>query len=269
MTASLPLSVFIITKNEEERIGAAVASVAGWVAEVVVVDSGSTDRTLEIAKENGATTILHNDWQGYGQQKRFAEDACAHDWLLNIDADEVVSPELRAEITALFADGKTPELDAYFFPIRFRFAHEKKSHPWAYANSPVRLYHRQRARFREHTVHDSVVPFEENKTIWRTGKLRGEVYHTSFLSLAHVAEKLNGYSSMQAEDMWQKGRKPSALRVMAEPFLAFFKTYFLRRHFVHGLHGLSYAVICATIRMMRFAKTRELFLQRGDPPERS
>lgn len=266
MPSPLPLSVFIITKNEEERIGAAVASVAAWVAEVIVVDSGSTDETLAIAGESGATKILHHDWQGYGQQKRFAEDACAHDWLLNIDADEVVSPELRAQICDLFADGKSPELDGYFFPIRFRFAHEKKSHPWAYANSPVRLYDRRRARFREHSVHDSVVPLDE--TNWRKGKLSGEVFHLSFLDLGHFTEKLNNYSTMQAEDMWRKGRKPNALRVLAEPFWAFFKGYVLRRHFVHGLHGVSYSVNFAANRMMRFAKARELFLRRGDPPRK-
>src|ERR671928_1972393 len=111
MTGTLPLSVFIIARNEADRLGATIRAVRELTDDLVVVDSGSTDGTQAVAEALGAR-VIHNPWPGYGPQKRFAEEQCRHDWLLNLDADEVVPPELAENIRALFAAGEPP-LPAY------------------------------------------------------------------------------------------------------------------------------------------------------------
>ncbi|MGL4973958.1 MAG: glycosyltransferase family 2 protein, partial [Bosea sp. (in: a-proteobacteria)] len=137
---SLPLSIFIITRNEADRIGGTIAAVASLSDDIVVVDSGSDDATVAVAEAAGAR-VLHNAWNGYGQQKRFAEDQCKHDWRLNLDADEVVPSDLAAEISALMS-GSGPQAGAYAIRIAEIFPGEAKPHRFAYALAPVRLYRR-------------------------------------------------------------------------------------------------------------------------------
>ena len=132
---ALSLSVFIIALNEADRIGDVIRSVGDLATDLLVVDSGSRDGTVELARSLGAR-VLHRDWDGYGPQKRFAEEQCRNDWLLNLDADEVVSPELAAEIRRLFADG--PDRDAYRIGIAETFPGEVRPHRWAYTLTPVR-----------------------------------------------------------------------------------------------------------------------------------
>ena len=140
----LPVSVFIIAKNEADRIGATIRAVRDLTDDLVVVDSGSTDGTQAVAEELGARVIF-NAWPGYGLQKRFAEDQCRHPWLLNLDADEEVSPELRAELHALFAQGEPP-CQAYGIRIAETYPGEGAPHPLAYRIAPVRLYRRDSGR---------------------------------------------------------------------------------------------------------------------------
>jgi glycosyltransferase involved in cell wall biosynthesis len=251
----LPVSVFYIASQEADRITESLASVQEWVSEIVVVVGDEMDPTAKVARCHGAR-VLANPWRGYGPQKRFAEEQCRERWLFNLDADEVVSPQLREQLTALFSNGK-PELDAYRMPIRFRFAFESRPHRWAYYNSPPRLYDRQKARFRDHPVHDSVIPLDSSQP-WRVGWIRGDIYHCSFRSLTHFIEKLNYYSDMQAQSLHAAGRSPWTIRVLLEPFVAFAKCYFARRYFLHGAHGITYAALWAVMRMARLAKAREL-----------
>ncbi len=125
----LALSCFIISKNEADRIAQTIRSVASWVDEVIVVDSESTDATVHVATTEGCRVITQ-PWLGFGPQKRFAEDQCRHPWVLNLDADEVVTPALREEIIAAFANGDPAEI-AYAIPLDLVYPGEERPRPWA------------------------------------------------------------------------------------------------------------------------------------------
>ena len=156
-----PVSVFIIAKNEADRITHTLKSVTAWADDVIVIDSGSTDETVDVATKLGAK-VVYNEWQGYGAQKIFGETLCKHNWLLNIDADEAVSEGLQKEIIAQFGNGSEPKQKAWRFDIKIlgRFA----SYPGKFSpsNDPIRFYHKDYAGFKNSTVHDSVV-FKEGK----------------------------------------------------------------------------------------------------------
>jgi glycosyltransferase involved in cell wall biosynthesis len=263
----LPISVFIITKDEEDRVPLAIRSVQGWVDEVIVVDSGSKDKTTQIATELGAK-VFFNDWKGYGPQKVFSESLCRNSWLLNIDADEEISPALRDEIINEFSgsnkpckDGKVvaiaPEYKAYRIVIKDISRFSNKAARFASRHIQLRLYHKDYAGFKDSTVHDSVVLKEGvNEKIYT---LKHPVMHRTFRSYSHAIEKINRYSSMQAEDMFRRGRKPSAIRLVLEPFIGFFKGYFIKRHCFLGVEGFVEGVIYAFARTIRIAKAREMW----------
>ena len=246
----IPLSVFIIAKNEADRIPLVIRAVRDWVDEVIVVDSGSDDDTVAVGEGLGARVVF-NAWRGYGPQKVFAEGLCRNDWLLNLDADEEVSPQLGEEIRGLFRAGEPP-CAAYTLPILPLYPFQDSGHPWTAFHHPVRLYRRDQAGFKDELVHDSVVVREG-----RVGHLKGMVLHRSFRSLAHHVEKVNGYSSAQAEVLAARGRDPGLLALLLTPILAFFKQLILRREFVNGTDGIVVSYMYAFQRFIRLAKTRE------------
>ena len=250
----LPISVFIICRNEADRIANTINSVKNWVDEIIVVDSGSTDETVEIAKSSGANKVIYNKWPGYGQQKIFAERSCKNSWLLNLDADEVISDDLAQEIIQLFAKGADPK-KAYSLRIKLTFMYQSKPSLLAHQNCPVRLYHKSAGSFRDSTVHDAVVLNEGVKRI----RLQGLVCHYSFRDLHHTLEKQNDYTTMLAKNMVKKGRRPSLLRIMLEPIWTFLKSYILRRYFIYGSQGFSISLIYAVTRTLKMTKTREIY----------
>ena len=248
----IPLSVFIIAKNEADRIPRVIRAVRDWVDEVIVIDSGSEDATVAVSEALGARVIF-NAWRGYGPQKVFAEQQCRNSWLLNLDADEEVSSELAQEIRALFGSGALANASAYTLPILPLYPFQTSGHPWTAFHHPVRLYRKDMAGFKDELVHDSVVVHEG-----RIGHLKGMVKHRSFRSLAHHVEKVNSYSSAQAEVLATRGRDPGLLALLLTPILAFFKQYLLRREFVNGVDGIVVSYMYAFQRFIRLAKTREL-----------
>lgn len=258
MTTPLPVSVFIIAKNEADRIPHTINSVQGWTDDVHVIDSGSTDGTLEISEKLGAHAI-YRTWEGYGPQKVYGESICKHYWLLNLDADEEVTPELRAQIEALFANGKEPTCKAYSLTRKLMHFVESTG-TYGMTDHPIRLYHRDYAGFKSSTVHDSV---EWKGETLEVGKLSGVVLHRCFRSYQHMLDKINFYSSMQAEDLFRKGRKPNVFRIIIEPFFAFLKAYFIRGYVTRGITGYLEAVIYAFARTIRLAKARALFKGRA------
>ena len=247
----LPLSVFIIARNEADRIGATIRAVRGLTDDLVVVDSGSTDGTQAVAEALGAR-VIHNDWPGYGPQKRFAEEQCRHDWLLNVDADEVVPADLAAAIRALFAKGE-PERPAWRIGIAEIFPGERRPHPWAYTLTPVRLYRRDRGRYAPSPVHDRV----ELQPGLEPGRLKGVIHHFSVRSLGDQLDKLNRYSDQQADDLAARGIAIPSWRVFVELPGNFLKAYFGRRHFVRGVYGFLTAMNYAISRHLRVAKHYE------------
>ena len=253
MAAPPPITATIIACNEADRIGRAIASARAIAREVLVVDSGSADDTIETARAAGAR-VLSNDWPGYGPQKIFAERRAAHDWIFNLDADEEIGPELARAIGAAFADGPPA---AAAFSCAWKMVHFGDDAPRALAPAKrfIRLYDRRRAGFRDSPVHDSV--------IIRGGavqKLPGLVHHRSFRSLGHFRAKLDAYATLQARDMAARGRQPSPARIAAEPVLAFTKAFILRRYWIYGRDGLAMAQAYAGARRARLARARALLI---------
>jgi glycosyltransferase involved in cell wall biosynthesis len=244
----LPLSIFIIARDEADRIGATILAVRELTDDLILVDSGSRDGTVEIAASLGARVIA-NDWPGYGPQKRFAEDQCRHNWVLNLDADEVVPPDLLAEIRGLFASGG-PAADGYEIRITEIFPGEGSPHRLAYSLAPVRLYRKDRGRYVDSRVHDRVA-FTGRAKIRR---LKGTVHHFSVRSLGEQIIKLNAYADQQAEDLEERGKRLATWRIVTEFPLSFLKAYIGRRHFVRGIYGVMTAVNFAYFRWLRIAK---------------
>jgi glycosyltransferase involved in cell wall biosynthesis len=253
---TVPISVFIISYNEENRIAEVINSVKGWVDEIIVVDSESTDSTCDIARSLGCKVII-NPWPGYGAQKRFAEHQCKHRWLFNLDADEVVSKKLQCQIKSLFVNDSTPASNGYWMDFVLQPRNKQSDFFLLPKTRCLRLYHVDYGRYRDSIVHDSVV-MKEGAT---TDKLSGICYHHSFDSYYHTIEKLNDYSEAQAEDMFARGKTPAALRVFIEPFWTFFKAYILKRYCFLGLSGFAESYIHAFRRFLRLIKARQKSLQ--------
>ncbi|MCX7327356.1 MAG: glycosyltransferase family 2 protein [Hyphomicrobiales bacterium] len=233
---ALPLSIYIIARNEADRIGATIRAVSGLSDDIVVVDSGSTDDTVALATALGARVIV-NAWPGYGLQKQFGEDQCRHDWLLNIDADEVVPPDMVEAIRALFATG-APAPAGYRLRIAEVFPGESKPHALAYADRVV------------------MAPGAPIR------RLAGTVAHYSVRSLGDQIAKLNAYSDQQVDDMLARGDGVSRLRMVLEFPANFIKAYVGRRHALRGTYGFMTAMNFAFYRYLRAAKYWERRLDR-------
>ena len=246
-------SIFLITRNEGHRLGRTLDAIAGFADEVIVVDSGSSDDTVLIAERAGARVVKNSPFPGYGPQKRLAEEACRNDWVLNIDADEVVSPALREEITQLFS-ASNELADAYSIRIIDMLPGETAPPPLAYSVSPVRLYRLSKGRYRDSTVHDRV----ELQAGARTGRLKAAILHYSITSLGEQMEKLQRYTTLQAKDFLAARRRPSRLRILTEFPVCFLKSYFGRRYVLRGVYGYLVAINYAYYRSLRLAKAYEM-----------
>jgi glycosyltransferase involved in cell wall biosynthesis len=242
----MQLSCCIIAHNEADRIERCIRAVNGIVDEIVVVDSGSTDDTVDRCKALGAK-VFFNKWEGYGPQKRFAEDCARHDWILNLDADEVVTPKLAGEIAALKSSQKKL-LPAYRFRQVTVYPGHERPRLWADYHNYVRLYDRRLVRFRTSLVHDTV-----DTGSHRVGQLKGIALHFSWRSVEHVGAKLDRYTDLQAKEL-----KKSRLQILARlPFeypVQFFRYYVLRRNFTGGLTGVHVSHVIARARTNRLRK---------------
>jgi glycosyltransferase involved in cell wall biosynthesis len=252
--ARLPISVFIIAKDEADRIGRTITSVRDWTDEVIVIDSGSTDTTVELAASLGARTVF-NPWTGYGPQKVFGESLCRNAWILNLDADEELTAEAAAEIKTMFRDGE-PVLKIFDLPFLEVRPYETKPRRFGLVKIYTRLYRKDHAGFRPSTVHDSVVAREPGM---RIGRLKHGAWHRSLRSHAHTIAKINAYTTLQAEDLYRRGRNFGLLRVVFTPLLSFLMAYVVRGYMFYGIEGITDARIYAFSRVLRVAKTRERF----------
>lgn len=251
MDKLLPISVFIITRDEADRIARTIQAALRLTSDIVVVDSGSTDGTREIAQKLGAR-VVHNEWPGYGAQKNFAQELCNHDWVLNLDADEVLSDELISEIRSLF-DGAGPQADAYRVRIVDVIPGETQARRFAYAFDPVRLYRRECGRFSLSPVHDRVQLHPDAVQ----SQLRGKVQHFSMRGIGEQLAKFNEYTDAQVDDIFSRGGHFRWWRLFAEFPVAFLKAYLIRRHFVGGRYGFLMAMNYAIFRHLRVAKYHE------------
>lgn len=255
MSAPAPISCYIRAKNEERMIADVIRAALQVVDEVVVVDSGSTDRTIELSEAAGAR-VVRAPWLGGGKQKRLGEDACKHDWLLDLDADELVTPELAAEIGALFADGSEPPYSVYQFKLVTK---PPVGTPWWNATvvKRNRFYDRRKIRARDHAGWDQLV-IPEGMAI---GRFSSPILHCSFRDLHQLNEKFNRSSSSRASDTKLKPFWLVALRlVFARPFY-FFHHYVMRGLWQEGWYGFAVANIAAHGRWLKDAKMMEIHLR--------
>lgn len=240
----LPISCFIISKNESDRIARTIRSVKSWVDEIVVVDSESTDDTVGVAVAEGCRVITQ-PWLGFGPQKRFAEEQCRNDWLLNLDADEVITPTLRDEIIAVFANGG-PANVAYAMPLDLVYPGADRPRRWARDHWYVRLYDRRAVRFRNSPVHDTVVTEDH-----AVGALRASAYHYSYRSYDDLKGKLAERMLLSAKHAQIPSKMVLVSRLLIEFPINFFKYYVVRHHITGGFKGLRYALIQASYRQVK------------------
>ncbi len=246
-----PISVYIVAKNEEDRIGRAVRSVVDWVDEVIVIDSGSEDATVLAASEAGAR-VLYHAWPGYGPQKRYAEDLCRNDWLLNLDADEEVSPELAAEIQSQFT-GRIPECAAFQMRVTDTLPGEQRPKWYAYSYQIMRLYDRRRGRCSDHPYKDRV-----EMTSGKIETLKSRIWHHSFRNWESTVAKMNFYTSQVAQDRVHRKIRLQPLRLFTEFPLHFLKCYVGRRFAFRGAMGLAMSLTVAYLNLLRLLKTNEV-----------
>ena len=233
MPQKVPLSVTIITKNEEKRLPDALTSTQEWVDEIIVVDSKSTDRTQEIAKAHGAKVTVH-PFEGYGYQKNVAAQLCRNDWILSLDADECVSPKLRDEIMALFQQATLSKYTGYKILFTEQFMGENTNARFTNRMRRIRLYNRNYGQFNACIAHD-LVTVQQGKV----GKLKHPIISTSYLSWHQGLAKLNDYSDKLAQVAFEKGEKPSTVKIIFTPFFHFCKIYFLKGYWRGGLNGVN------------------------------
>ncbi len=242
----IPFSLVIITRNAARLLPDCIASVPG-VDEVLVVDSGSDDDTVAVAERLGAR-VIHQGWLGYGPQKRFAALQAKHDWILSLDADERLTPELRASIEQVLL---APEADAYLLPRRNRFMGRWLRHGEGYPDWCARLFNRHHANWSEDAVHEKL-------EAERVGRLTGDLLHESEQGLADYLQKQNRYTDLQAERMRETGKRFSVVKMLTSPLIRFMKFYFLRRGFLDGVPGLIHIAIGCLTSFLKYAKLREL-----------
>lgn len=241
----------MITQNEAHNIEACLRSVQ-FADQLVVLDSGSTDATLQIARSMGAEVGTSPDWQGFGIQKNRALALANSDWVLSLDADERVTPELQAEIRATLA---APAFDVYSFPRLSSYCGQYMRHSGWYPDRVTRLFRRDAARFSDDLVHEKII------TSGQVGQLRSPLLHESFRSLEAVLDKANRYSSAGAQSLLDKGKTASVGKALGHGLWAFIRTYFLRLGFLDGRMGLVLAISNAEGTYYRYLK---LWLLRRD-----
>jgi len=247
MSGREPLSVAVIAHDEEKNLGRCLDSVA-WAEDLVVVDSGSTDRTVEIARRHGAAVHVA-PWRGFAAQKNLAIERTRHPWVLSLDADEWIDAAGAAEIREVL---EAPDADAYAFERVSSFCGAFLRHTWR-PDRHVRLFRKDRARFAGGHVHESVALAPGA----RVADLRSPLYHLTYRSLHDYVERMNRYTSLAARTMHDRGEPFRAGRLVVAPPAAFLKSYVLKRGFLDGFRGLIVAGGSAFYVFLKYAKSWE------------
>ena len=247
------LTVTVITLNEGPHIAAALESVT-WADEIVVVDSGSTDATVEIARRYTPAVVVRA-WEGYGAQKNFAAAQASNDWILSIDADEHVTPELAAGIRELLQRGPTGP-GYRVSRVTHYLGRWIRSTDW-YPDRHLRLYDRRAARWSERRIHESI-ELTAGGTTRRLPLVPGELFHYPYRDVSEHLQKIDRYTTLAAEQWDAEGRRGSALQAFVYPRLAFFRNYILRRGFMDGRAGLLVSLLNSYYVFLKYAKLLEL-----------
>ena len=240
------ISAYIVTLNEEKRLGKTLQALKKVADEIFVIDSGSTDKTQEIAEKYGAKFLFHK-WKNISAQKHYGQELCHNDWVLSLDADEVLSPELIAEIKEKM---KKPTADAYRIKICDMLPGDKKPRLFAKTYNQVRLYNRKKNNMPDDLTNDRVVVGEGAVV----EQLEAKVFHYSYISLTQTWFKLNMYTDELVKTAVEQGRKYSKLRLYTEFPRQFLVYYFKKRYFLYGTCGFWMATTYAYFRFLKIAK---------------
>lgn len=252
----MKLSVAMITYNEEKILPKTLDSIVKLADEIIIVDSGSTDKTEEIARTYGAK-FVHQNWLGYGAQRNKAIHLCRGEWILNIDADEEISKKLAKKIEEVINQKtKWTVYKVSFTSVCFK---KKIYHGGWSGVKKVRLFQKGVGQFNDNTVH------EEFQTKEAIGSLHEEIYHHSYVSLQDYFTKFNRYTTEGARDAFQKGKKAKIWKIVLEPFYKFLRMYVFRLGFLDGLEGFVLASTSALYSMVKYYKLYELY--RGEEKE--
>ena len=245
----MTLSVAIITLNEEKNLERTLKSVQDFADEIVIVDSGSTDRTEEIAKKFGAK-FVYQKWLGYGPQRNMAIDLSSSDWVLNIDADEEISEELARKIKAIKGNSRAKVYKINFMSVCFG----KKIKHGGWSNSyRIRLFKKDAGRFNENAVHEEFITKEE------VSKLNEYIYHHSYSDLADYLRKFNKYTTLGAVEYHYKNKKAGIISIVLSPLYKFIRMYIFRLGFLDGIEGFLLAILSALYTMVKYYKLREIY----------
>ena len=249
---AMNLSVCIITLNEEANIARTLNSVRGLAAEIIVVDSGSTDSTVRLARERGAKVFVES-WKGFAAQKNSALAKATGDWVLSLDADEEVSRELATSIKSLLASAEPPHFAGYTMNRRNMYMGRWIRHSGYYPDPKLRLIRRGAAEFEPRAVHEDI------KMAGPLGHLNGDLIHRAYPTLESFIEHANRYSSLGAQMVVDDGPVGfSVINIVIRPIVRFLYSYFFRLGFLDGPEGLLVLMTHASYVSWKYAKAWEL-----------
>ena len=247
MKEKLPLSVAIITYNEEDIIGRTLEAVKDIASEIVVVDSGSTDRTREIAESYGAKVYVE-EWKGYAGQKNSALEKCTQEWVLFLDADEVVSEELKRSI---IEELRNPKADGYIINRRTYYLGKLLKYTWQ-PEWRLRLVKKSAKPLWKGDIHEAIELKGSVK------KLKGSLIHYSYRDLLDHVDKIKRFCRSLSITMYERGKKAGSIELILHPLWMFFKTFLLKRGFLDGYPGLIASVMTGFYTFLKYAMLKEL-----------
>lgn len=247
----MPVSAVIITKNEAHIIGTTLQSIIAVVDEVIIVDSGSTDATIAVCRQYGAT-IIETGWDGYGANKNKGIDAAAHDWILNIDADEALDETLQQSLKkAQLQD----EYTVYEFKFKNFFCGKWIRHgEWA-GDKHIRLFNRKKTRWNSAAVHESLTTGNDTITV----QLQGHILHYTTSSMEEYISKTVAYAKLNAQKYFAQGKKAGFFKLLLAPGFSFLQHYILRLGFLDGWEGYLIARTTGWYTFLKYSFLKELY----------
>ncbi len=244
----MKITATIITLNEERNVARAIESLR-CADEILILDSGSADRTVELAENLGAR-VIEAGWRGYAAQKNWAAEQASNDWILSVDADEALSEALEAEIWSLKKSG--PQYDAYTMPRVARYLGRWILHSGWYPDRKVRLYHRDKAKWVGEFVHETV------QVNGRLGHLESNILHFTCDSLSEHIKTMDRYTTLAAQELAARKVKIPMSRLILDPAWGFIRSYFIERGFLDGVEGLTIAHMAAVYTFLKYSKARNM-----------
>ncbi len=244
------ISAVVITFNEEKRLEPALKSLAGLVSEIIVVDSFSTDNTVRLAKKY-TNKVFQRKWTDYSDQKNYANTRASSPWIFSLDADERISPELRAEIIEIKKE--EPECDGFLIPRQVYYLGKWIRHSGWYPDRKLRLFRKEKARWEGEYVHERLVI--EGKV----RKLNGSIHHFTYRNISEHLDRINNFSELGAQKLYAQGKKCRWHHLVFRPFFRFVKSFFWRAGFLDGYPGFIVSVLNGYSIFLRYAKLREIW----------